>query len=245
MKISTSTIILVALSTFTYGQATKTIVKKSKNPQFVEEYNVLKKDKEVKHGEYTKYTHKKKTVLSHGNYVHGQREGIWTYYFRNSKVSGQGTYKANRLSGVWDYFDRKGTLEQKYDYDRDSLMYYSEKYSTKLLVETEEGKFDSVKVDSPVMFIGGNSSMWNHITKNMQYPPIARDNNISGVVWVSFIITSKGEMKEITLVSGIGYGCDEEALKAIRLIPAQWIPATIDEKPVTVKKQLPVRFVLN
>ncbi|RKY53723.1 MAG: M56 family peptidase, partial [Candidatus Neomarinimicrobiota bacterium] len=43
---------------------------------------------------------------------------------------------------------------------------------------------------------------------------------------------------------GIGYGCDVEAMMAVKKMPL-WNPASVNGKPITVLYQLPVRFHIN
>ncbi len=47
------------------------------------------------------------------------------------------------------------------------------------------------------------------------YPESAREKNISGTVIVAFDIDSNCRINNIRIVKGIGYGCDEEALKTL------------------------------
>ena len=48
------TILICILALNTFGQTTKEITKKYKNPWYTEKYNVLKSDKKVKHGNFQK-----------------------------------------------------------------------------------------------------------------------------------------------------------------------------------------------
>lgn len=49
------------------------------------------------------------------------------------------------------------------------------------------------------------------------YPKAALENSISGKVLVQFTITEEGNIKDIFVVDGIGFGCDEEAKRIISL----------------------------
>ena len=50
----------------------------------------------------------------------------------------------------------------------------------------------------------------------LSYPSAAQDNNISGTVVVLFDIDSNCRLINIRIEKGIGYGCDEEAIKALK-----------------------------
>lgn len=51
----------------------------------------------------------------------------------------------------------------------------------------------------------------------IQYPKAALKNNITGKVVVEYTITPEGNTKNIMVVEGIGYGCDEEAKRIISI----------------------------
>jgi protein TonB len=78
----------------------------------------------------------------------------------------------------------------------------------------------------------------------IHYPSMARRYNVQGRVIVSFVIEVDGSLNDIKVVKGIGGGCDEEAVRAIKLSP-RWTPGTINGRPVRVKYNVPVQFVLG
>ena len=86
---------------------------------------------------------------------------------------------------------------------------------------------------------GGIESIQNKVS----YPYNAKLNNIQGMVTVSTWIDSLGIVNKVALVSGIGYGCDEVAMRAIKL--TKFIPGKINGKPVSVIIQIPISFKLQ
>ncbi len=82
------------------------------------------------------------------------------------------------------------------------------------------------------------------IQDNLNYPYAARENYITGKVGVNFIIDEEGKIVSTKLLRGIGYGCDEEALRVIKLMP-KWKPGMKDGKPVKVSFNLPIVFKLR
>ena len=51
-------------------------------------------------------------------------------------------------------------------------------------------------------------------------------------------------MSKPTIFSGIGYGCDEEVIRLINMMPV-WKPGMKDGKQVRVKLNIPVEFKLR
>ena len=76
--------------------------------------------------------------------------------------------------------------------------------------------------------------------KLIQYPDSAYANGIEGEVIFEVIVNEEGRIEYITLVSGIGWGCDEEALRVLR--EARFTPALSQGTPVKVRMHVPVVF---
>ncbi len=99
-------------------------------------------------------------------------------------------------------------------------------------------------VEEMPMFPGGENEMLKFISKNIKYPSNARENNIAGIVNISFIVDQKGEIKNIELLRGIGGGCEEEAIRVIKTMPT-WKPGKQNGQAVNVQFQLPISFTLK
>lgn len=67
---------------------------------------------------------------------------------------------------------------------------------------------------------------------------------IKGRVFATFIIDTIGNVSNIRVLKGIGYGCDEEALRVIRSLP-RWQPGCMSRKRVKVLYSLPVFFGID
>ena len=92
-------------------------------------------------------------------------------------------------------------------------------------------------------FPGGLEAMFKFFAKNLTYPEAAVKANMQGVVYVGFTITETGQITEPKILRGIGYGCNEEAIRLTKLMPP-WKPGRQNGKPVAVRYHLPIRFVL-
>lgn len=93
-------------------------------------------------------------------------------------------------------------------------------------------------------FPGGMEKMMGFVSKNVRYPQQARDANVSGKVYVQFVVRKDGSITDIKTVRGIGSGCDEEAMRVVKSMP-NWTPGTQRGKPVDVRMILPVNFSLR
>jgi protein TonB len=99
-------------------------------------------------------------------------------------------------------------------------------------------------VETNPSFPGGEAKMYAYLGKNMKYPPIARDNNIQGRVYVSFVVEKNGAITDVRVLRGIGGGCDEEAIRVVKSMP-KWSAGKQRGKPVRVRFNLPIVFKLQ
>jgi protein TonB len=83
-----------------------------------------------------------------------------------------------------------------------------------------------------------------YIAKNLKYPREANNYGVEGVMYVEFVIEKDGSISNVKTIRGLGYGCDEEAIRVIKNMPA-WNPGKQRNVAVRVKKTLPVKFVLK
>lgn len=84
------------------------------------------------------------------------------------------------------------------------------------------------------------------LRKNITYPEIAKENNISGEVKVFFQIDTLGNVINLEIVGQrLGFGLDEEAIKVIRLTSGKWKPATQKGKPIISQMVVPIVFGLE
>jgi len=87
-------------------------------------------------------------------------------------------------------------------------------------------------------------AMWNFIHENTDYPKIAKENGAQGKVYVNFIISSTGDIKDITVVRGVNKDLDAEAVRVVKSLP-KMIPATQRDKPVNLSYTVPINFNLK
>ena len=109
--------------------------------------------------------------------------------------------------------------------------------------DPDEGKIFTVVEEMP-SFPGGEEELFKYLQRNIKYPAIARENGISGRVYVTFVVDKDGKIKDAKILRGIGGGCDEEALRVVRNMP-EWKSGRQNGRPVQVQYNLPVNFTLK
>ncbi|RRB07331.1 energy transducer TonB [Larkinella rosea] len=109
-----------------------------------------------------------------------------------------------------------------------------------------ERKPDEVflKVEQDPQFPGGLKGMADFMQKNLHYPPSAARASISGRVYLQFVVNTDGSIVDVSVIKGIGFGCDEEAIRVVNKMP-KWQPGKQSGRPVRVRFNLPVVFALE
>jgi periplasmic protein TonB len=112
------------------------------------------------------------------------------------------------------------------------------------VIEVEESKPIFSFVEEMPSFPGGEESRIKFLSSNISYPQQALENNIQGTVYVKFVIDSKGNVTDVQVARGIGGGCDEEAIRVVKMMPP-WHPGKNNGKQVRVSMSMPVMFKIQ
>ena len=93
-------------------------------------------------------------------------------------------------------------------------------------------------------FPGGDAALQKFIRDNIKYPALAKEKGISGKVYLSFTVDKDGTVKDIKVVRGVGGGCNEEAIRIVKLMP-KFKPGRQSGKNIACQMTLPFNFVLS
>ncbi|MBI5217439.1 MAG: TonB family protein [Bacteroidia bacterium] len=110
-------------------------------------------------------------------------------------------------------------------------------------VQQEEMQVFTV-VEEPPTFPGGEEALLKYIGSNIKYPEIAKENNITGKVYIQFVIEPNGKVSNVKVVRGVDPALDKEASRVIESLP-QWTPGKQAGRAVRVAFTVPINFKLN
>lgn len=68
------------------------------------------------------------------------------------------------------------------------------------------------------LYPGGKEAMQQFIRETLKYPEEALKNKIEGKVYIAYQVNDNGEVVDAKVIKGIGYGCDEEAIRVVKLL---------------------------
>jgi periplasmic protein TonB len=113
------------------------------------------------------------------------------------------------------------------------------------VVETRiEPEQELIFAEQQPEYYGGAEAFGQFLRKNLKYPTAAARAGVQGKVFVEFTVGTDGRIERARTIKGIGFGCDEEALRVVNLMP-DWKPGKQSGIPVRVRYTLPIAFQLE
>lgn len=91
-------------------------------------------------------------------------------------------------------------------------------------------------------YTGGKAAFKKFIKENLKYPEHALKNKIEGTVHLEYRVDNTGRVYEVGVVKGVGYGCDEEAVRLISNL--KYGSAKNRGLRVSTKKRVRIKFEL-
>lgn len=239
-------IFILLFSYIGFSQKLKTISEDDYELFCRNEYTVLKKNKSVKHGRF-------RSIYVNGNpreegyYKFGSKDSLWTYFHHSKPImSSRGYYAEGEKVGIWDYFDSKEQSRHRYNHSTGVLLYTTFKDTAKThSIRISEDSIIQDKVTRPPIFLLGEKAQLRIIRNNIVYPNEAIQSNIFGTVFIQFFINRYGIAIDHKVTQSVGGGCDEEALRVVKLIPNEWIPGVYKNELKEMLVLIPITFVLN
>lgn len=98
---------------------------------------------------------------------------------------------------------------------------------------------DKAETFSPAAPSGGKNDFREYLERSLVYPQEALLKKVEGRVTVRFAVQPDGQLTDFEVVKGIGHGCDEELIRAIKAGPS-WEPAA--RGGVALRDKVKVRY---
>ena len=143
--------------------------------------------------------------------------------------------EVGNLSNTWVDEEDKGELSNTWAEDA-----FSEELEGSNMTNSwvdEDGETIYKKTEVPPEFVGGKEALFEYINSNINYPEDVQRGN----VYIAFVITKEGTIRDTRVVKGINENCDKEALRLIQNMP-KWDPGMQDGKIVSSVYGLPIIF---
>jgi protein TonB len=110
---------------------------------------------------------------------------------------------------------------------------------------TEAGDGDKIfnAVEINPQFPGGEAAFGKFLRDHIRYPAVAKENNVTGRVFIQFVVERDGSLTDLKVLRDPGSGLGDEALRVLKISP-HWTPGIQNGKPVRVQYTVPVNFSL-
>ena len=195
-----------------------------------------------------------------GEYKDGLLHGIGAYTFNDGKLIQEGLWEMGeiiiKLEDIYLSKDKYIKLEDIYrerdvkelnpsDINTGEIFDIVEEDDDEVFMVAETmPKFKCMKFKRDKKEYCGELGLMKYIQKNVKYPPIAMEYNITGKVYVSFIVDKSGSVTNVKIVRGVDKNLDAEALRVVRSLP-KYKPGFQRGKTVRVMFTIPINFTLN
>ncbi|WP_300664543.1 energy transducer TonB [Fluviicola sp.] len=191
----------------------------------------------VKEGEFV-YYEKNGTKSSVYNYKDGKLHGLQTSFYDSGALYKTENYVNGNISGNFIVYYQDGKLRRKETYKKG-------KRTFKACYLPNGKKTTFFEYEIAAVFQKGQESIIQYIKKNLRYPQIAVNEGMQGKVYIQFVVSDRGAVKNVKVKKSTGYQIlDDEAVRIIKTMP-EWTPGSIDGIPVNSTFSLPVSFKLD
>ena len=158
-------------------------------------------------------------------------------YDEEGGVETEGCYQNGRKHGTWR--GRAGrehyTFEETYEHGT----------LTGGRSQVTGGKeYRYTKLSELPVYPKGDQGFAYFLSRNLKYPPEARDDRITGTVILRFMVEKDGSLNDIRVGVPVHPSLDRAALQVLALSP-EWIPGRERGVPVAVAYHLPLSFKLS
>ncbi len=89
--------------------------------------------------------------------------------------------------------------------------------------------------------VDGLAVFYDYLRKNIKVPKRAKVAGVNGKVIIQFTVMEDGSLADFVIIQGLGYGCDEEAIRVLSMA-APWSPGKQGGRPVKVYQSIPIQF---
>jgi protein TonB len=113
------------------------------------------------------------------------------------------------------------------------------------LAASDSTVYTTIEVDQlPQLPVGGGEqAIIQAIQKTVRYPKRAIEAKRQGIITVSFVVDQNGQATNLKIIRGLGYGIDEEVIRAIGALP-RFICAKCNGYAVQSNLTLPISLRL-
>jgi protein TonB len=127
------------------------------------------------------------------------------------------------------------------DISQDDIIPELDDTKVELLDETSTEEPPETWTEIMPEFPGGSEALNAFLTREIQYPELARNTGITGTVLIEFVVEKDGRVSNAKVKVPLFPECDKEAVRGVMAMP-KWNPGKKNGRPVRCFYQVPVTF---
>ena len=155
----------------------------------------------------------------------------------NVKTIRSSTFKGEEPFGIWISEYEK----TNFDYNFPDA-FCNDCYKDSLVKEFFENN-DTINYKAPTLSTG-EKNIFEFLAEKINYPAFAKENNIQGQLYLSFIINENATISDIRINKGVHIILDKETVRVLRLMKFS-NPCLLNNKPIKVQFKLPFLYRLD
>lgn len=171
------------------------------------------------------------------------KEDYEDYYKNESKrILNFLLFEPGKIGGV--NVDAYGSITMVFNGEKYKESLKERKKLKNVLTKPADSTFTIYEIaDKSPEFYKGDDELPAFILENIEYPNVAKMQNIEGTVQLSFVVEANGFVSNIKAIKGVNGGCTDEAIRVAQLL--KWKPAEKNGKLVRYKMNFPITFNLK
>jgi len=197
----------------------------------------------LRNGYWKTYIPEKNTLDNEGAYSKGKPNGEWKYYHKKGTLHKTLNWSNGYKEGKSIIYDTLGNISNEIIYKSDTILSQTNENAATLehpYFESCENMADAIKRSQCT-----RDKIPQFIYSKLEYPALARENDVEGKALIQFVVDKEGDIKDIRVLSGVCESIEKECLRVITKHMPKWKPGKVDTKNIQVSYKLPIKFKLT
>ncbi|HBG25070.1 MAG: hypothetical protein A2X17_06190 [Bacteroidetes bacterium GWF2_41_61] len=209
-------------------------IKMKYNRKFSKEYLIYKTD-DFRNGECTRFRKNGDTVM-HIFYKDAKRNGLFRIWKERGHLYKKAFMKDDFEDGITEYYFPNSKISARYVMEKGKVIesnFWNEDGS-----ELDDVRLANIR---PKFQGKDENAFIRWVATRLIYPPDCARLNIEGTVLLSFKITAKGYLRDVTAIKSPHFQLEAEAIRVVESSPA-WTPAVLHNQVSEITVVFPVIF---
>ncbi len=171
------------------------------------------------------------------------RNGEFRFYGNNRTLQAKGNYSEDIPAGLWQYFDKEGNVTKTLNYNKTIEFLTADTIKPKEVILVAE-QMPYYKIQSTTSY-ETLEYFKKYILENMVYPIYAEKKNITGRIFIQFVVNETGKVCNLSVIRSSGsLDLNMEAFRLMSESPL-WEPGKRKNVAVAVSLTIPISFNLK